>query len=92
MFQVHTLYGRFQKYGKTTKSSILIGFSMIFTIQFGGVTPIFENIHVVEVYTVPWFKTSTLTHRVQQSNSASDCSDHGCETQCSLLVYGCFQK
>ena len=29
-------YGCFQKYGKTPKSSILIGFSIIFTIHFGG--------------------------------------------------------
>ena len=30
----------------TPKSSILIGFSIIFTIRFGGFPPIFGNIHV----------------------------------------------
>ena len=30
-----TQYGYFQKYGKPSKSSILIGFSIIFTIHFG---------------------------------------------------------
>ena len=30
---------------KHPKSSILIGFSIIFTIHFGVITPIFENIH-----------------------------------------------
>ena len=30
----------------TPKSSILIGFSIIFTIHFGGNTPIFGNIHI----------------------------------------------
>ena len=32
--------------GKTPKSSILIGFSIIFTIHFGGKPPIFRNIHM----------------------------------------------
>ncbi len=30
----------------TPKSSILIGFSIIFTIHFGGFPPIFGNIHI----------------------------------------------
>ena len=32
--------------GFPPKSSILIGFSIIFTIHFGGNTPIFGNIHI----------------------------------------------
>ena len=32
--------------GGTPKSSILIGFSIIFTIHFGGNAPIFGNIHM----------------------------------------------
>ena len=32
--------------GKTPKSSILIGVSIIFTIHFGGFPPIFGNIHM----------------------------------------------
>ena len=32
--------------GKPPKSSILIGFSIIFTIHFGGFPPIFGNIHI----------------------------------------------
>ena len=39
--------GCFQKYGKTPKSSILIGFSIIFTIHSGGFPPIFGNIHLL---------------------------------------------
>ena len=33
--------------GKHPKSSILIGFAIIFTIHFGGFPPIFGNIRIV---------------------------------------------
>ena len=33
--------------GGPPKSSILIGFSIIFTIHFGGFTPIFGNTHMM---------------------------------------------
>ena len=39
------LYGRFQRYGKPPKSSILTRFSII-NHPFWGPTPIFGNIHI----------------------------------------------
>ena len=39
-------YGCFRKNSGTLKSSILIGFSIIFTIHFGGFPPIFGNTHI----------------------------------------------
>ena len=40
---LHFLYMGVSKYSGTPKSSILIGFSMKFTIHFGGFTPIFGS-------------------------------------------------
>ena len=37
----------------TPKSSILMGFSIIFTIHFGGNTPIFGNTHIYDSYEPP---------------------------------------
>ena len=38
----------------TPKSSFLIGFSIIFTIHFGGPTPIFGNTHIYIYIYIPW--------------------------------------
>ena len=40
------IYMGVSKNRSTTKLSILIGFSIMFTIHFGGKTPIFGNIHI----------------------------------------------
>ena len=36
------------------KSSILIGFSLIFTIHFGGKPPIFGNTHIQKIMGDKW--------------------------------------
>ena len=43
------LYLGVSKNNGTPKSSILIGFSIIFTIHFGFFPPIFGNIHLMKV-------------------------------------------
>jgi len=45
----------FPKMMGTPKSSILIGFSIIFTIHFGGVTPIFGNTLMAFPGNTDWF-------------------------------------
>ena len=53
--------------GGTPKSSILIGFSIIFTIHFGGNAPIFGNIHMCFAYQyLPPSRSENLLHTSPQ--------------------------
>ena len=46
MFRLKKTYVGVSKNSGNLKSSIFIGFSIIFTIHFGGNTPIFGNTHM----------------------------------------------
>ena len=53
----------------TPKSSILIGFSIILSIHFGGFTPIFGNIHIR-------YKNGELENGDSFAASVARCLDH----------------
>ena len=50
----------------TPKSSILIRFSIIFTIHFGGFPPIFGNTHMVNLN--KWSSIKKVAHQTKKSN------------------------
>ena len=58
------LYGCFQKWGGGGKSWIFIGFSIIFTIHFGGFPPIFGNTHLLTLKTLSHLTYLTTSSRL----------------------------
>ena len=61
-------------WGKPAKSSILIGFSIIFTIHFGGFPPIFGS-------TPPWFTVSKTHKKTRSFHRSSHSTRHHCHGQ-----------